>query len=159
MNIRRILVLHRPLLCSCRILVLHRRPSLCCRPWPLRLWTLRLPRRRRAQRWLPTAARSYQAGVGGAAEAGMECEPTNPALFLVADLCCRVGPACFFPAPSRASFPCVACARFLSRPPASHALPGLASHAFSTAGLRFLTDSARLITAARLNERVNAPNV
>jgi hypothetical protein len=42
------LCLHRPLLCNRRILVLCRRPSLCCRPRPLRLWTLRLPRRRRA---------------------------------------------------------------------------------------------------------------
>jgi hypothetical protein len=116
------LCLHRPLLCSRRILVLRRWPSLCYRPRPLRP---RLPSvagngpyayglcacqgEGEPQRRLPTVARSYQAGVGGATEAGMECEPTNPALFLAADLCYRVGPACYFPVPSRASFPRVAC--------------------------------------------------
>jgi hypothetical protein len=150
--------LHRPLLCSRRILVLRRRPSLCCRPRPL---CPRLPSvagddpcacglcacqgEGEPQRRLPTVARSYQAGVDGAAEARMECEPTNPALFLVADLCCRVEPACFFPAPSRASF-----TRVVRTIPSFPARKPRASHS---------RKPRVLIIAARLNDRVNAPNV
>ena len=95
----------RPLRCRCRLLVLRRRPALCCRRRPLRLRPLRLPRRRGAPATtptaLPTAARSDQAGGG----TGVRQIPT---LFLAADLCSRVGPACCFPRPpallSRARF-------------------------------------------------------